>query len=182
GRILQVSARRLGPFAARTRDVSVIHDLAFHDIDVMRHLLGAEVTRVAAETQTGLRTEYEDSVTGLLRFDSGAVGLLAANWLTPRKSRDLAVLCENGLYVADYVDYRAPTLDFYPSDLSESAGAVSSIAVEACEPLVSELSAFVAAVRDGAPMPVTSDDALGTLAVADALAESARTGKQVTLR
>jgi predicted dehydrogenase len=51
-----------------------------------------------------------------------------------------------------------------------------SIPVEPLEPLQQELAAFVAAIRDGAPPPVTAADALATLAVADALTESARTG------
>ena len=56
-----------------------------------------------------------------------------------------------------------------------------SIPVEPREPLVLELGAFVEAVRDGAPMPVTAEDALAALAIADALTLSARTGQSVTL-
>src|SRR5262249_50853988 len=61
GELLRLTARRMGPFAPRTRDVSVIHDLALHDIDVMRFILAREVERVYAETRGGLRTPFEDS-------------------------------------------------------------------------------------------------------------------------
>lgn len=118
GRVLQLSARRLGPFAARTRDVSVIHDLALHDIDAMRFVLGAEIVRVYAETQTGVRTAFEDSVNAVVRLEGaglapGAVGVLDVNWLTPKKVRQLWLLGERGLFVADYADLLAPTLEFH---------------------------------------------------------------------
>ena len=199
GRVLQLTAWRLGPFAARTRDVSVVHDLAFHDIDVMRYLLDADFERVYAETQANVRTEFDDSVSGLLRFKSpdggpGPVGLLEANWLTPRKVRQLEVLCDHGLFVLDYL---AQTLEFHQSEPAEGSilrgnpwpalanlrgaesGPVIRLPVEPREPLEHELAAFVAAVRDGTPMPVAAEDALAALSAADALTESARTGQPV---
>ena len=116
GRVLQVTARRLGPFATRTRDVSVIHDLALHDIDIMLHMLGRDVeTRLRADAA---RRPY--------RFGRHACrrpalprrarsALLEVNWLTPRKVRELSVLGERGLFVLDYL---AQTLEFYESEPS----------------------------------------------------------------
>ncbi len=48
GRVLQLRARRVGPFPHRIRDVGVIHDLAPHDIDIMLYLLGDVVESVFA--------------------------------------------------------------------------------------------------------------------------------------
>jgi predicted dehydrogenase len=56
-------------------------------------------------------------------------------------------------------------------------GAAVVVPVEAREQLVLELEAFVEAVRTGSAMPVTVDDGLAALAVADALTLSARTGQ-----
>jgi len=53
------------------------------------------------------------------------------------------------------------------------------VPLEAWEPLEKELSAFVEAVATGGPMPVGPDDALAAIAIADALAESGRTGMPV---
>ena len=50
GTIFQIVARRVGPFPERIRDVGVTVDLASHDIDAMRFLLGESVERVYAET------------------------------------------------------------------------------------------------------------------------------------
>jgi predicted dehydrogenase len=197
GRVLQITARRLGPFAARTRDVGVTHDLAFHDIDLMRWLIGGEVERVFAEVQTGVRTGYEDALAGTLRLRSAAgdevVGQLEINWLTPRKVRELDVLCEQGLFVLDYL---AQTLELHQTDAEgpgsggrawstlanlrgREPGPVVRLPVESREPLEYELTSWLAAVREGAAVPVSSADALAALAVADALVASARQGMPV---
>ncbi len=197
GHVLQLTARRLGPFAARVRDVSVVHDLALHDIDVMRHVLGLEVESVFAETQSEVRTPLDDSLLGLLRFAArpvapAPVALLEVNWLTPRKVRELWVLGQAGLFILDYL---AQTLELHENLPGESEaagawstlatlrgaepGAVTRIPVATREPLERELSAFVAAVRSGSPMPLGREDALAAVAIADALTESARTGMPV---
>ncbi len=200
GRILQINARRLAYFAERSRDVDVgvVHDLALHEIDLMLLLLGTTVERAYAETWTGVRTPFDDSLSGLLRFQAGAdgapgaVGSLEVNWLSPRKVRELTVLGERGYF---FVDYQKQTLAFQAAqalrddpaaaeaDLVKIAGAepgpVVSIPIEPREPLAQELSAFLTALRDSAPMPVTGDKALAALAVAHALTESARTGLPV---
>ncbi|MBF6592067.1 MAG: Gfo/Idh/MocA family oxidoreductase, partial [Ktedonobacterales bacterium] len=89
GRIFYLHARRLGPFPPRIRDVGVILDLATHDMDVMRYLCGAEVEHLFAETQQRVHQTNEDLVLGLIRFSSGAVGMLDVDWLTPTKVREL---------------------------------------------------------------------------------------------
>jgi UDP-N-acetylglucosamine 3-dehydrogenase len=199
GRVLQLMARRMGPIVVRTQDVNIVHDSALHDIDVMRYVLGSEVERAYAEAQADVLMPFEDSISGVLRFGGvagrpGAVGSLDVNWLSPRRTRELRVLGEDGLFVLDYV---AQTLEldkakeaspretarqpWSPATAQPNDSAVR-IPVEPKEPLQQELAAFVAAVRDGTPPPVTPHDALAALAVADALTESARTGQPVRPR
>jgi predicted dehydrogenase len=193
GRVLQVHARRVGPFPERVRDVGVVLDLATHDIDVMRFVTGSEVARVQAETEQRINTEREDTLSGLLRFENGVVGVLDVNWLTPTKIRELSVLGERGLIV---VDELARELTLFENDFHARAeqggwaaqhhkgvteGPVHSIAIEKREPLRVELEAFAAAVRDGTPPPVTADDGLAAIGVAEALVEAGRRGATVTL-
>lgn len=192
GRVLQVHARRVGPFPERVRDVGVVLDLASHDIDVMRFLLSSEIDRVQAETQQHINTAHEDMLAGLLRFSNGAIGVLDINWLTPTKIRELSVLGERGMFV---IDYLARDLTFYenahPREDSPgwgarhrkgvSAGEVHRIPIEKREPLKSEIEAFVAAVRDGGRAAVSADDGLAAMAVAAALVRSARMGERVSL-
>ncbi len=203
GRIIQLRARRFAYFADRLRDVDVgvVHDLAFHEIDVMRMLLGAEVHRAYAETQTNVQTPFADSISALLRFESpnaeaGVVGTIEVDWLSPTKVRELSVLGTRGVFS---LDYDAKELHFQPAQTLTEADAPTpqeehllklrgdqpsplvSITIEKHEPLSLELTAFLMALKDGTQMPVSGADALATLAIADALLESARTSQPIGL-
>src|SRR5438093_6399046 len=103
GRIYQIQCRRQGPFPARIRDVGVVIDLATHDLDVMYTLAGSEVQRLYAETERRIHTEHEDILNALLKFDSGMLGVLQVNWLTPTKIREVSVLGERGMFVCNYL-------------------------------------------------------------------------------
>jgi predicted dehydrogenase len=175
GRIFQVRATRLGPFPDRIRDVGVVLDLAPHDLDVMRFLLGSDPVRVYAETEQRIHTDHEDLFVGVLKFANGAVGLLDINWLTPTKQRTLTVTGQGGMYVADYL---AQDLIFHPNPAAGSVaeGQSEPRAIARREPLVVELEAFASAVRHGGPPPVDPREALIALQLARALVEAANTG------
>jgi UDP-N-acetylglucosamine 3-dehydrogenase len=190
GRIFLARAERVGPFPQRTRDVGVVQDLATHDIDILRFLLGSEVERVYAETVSGLRTEHEDLLSAVMRFHSGIVGLLEVNWLTPTKVRRLALVGEKGMFV---VDYLTQGLLFYERESAGAAwpslaaltgggeGAMNRIPVQKHEPLRAELEAFVESVAQRSPPPVPAEDALAAVEVAARLVESGRTGRAVQM-
>jgi UDP-N-acetylglucosamine 3-dehydrogenase len=178
GRIFQIHATRLGPFPARIRDVGVVVDLAPHDLDVMRFLLGSDPIRIYAETERRIHTEHEDLFVGIMKFADGAVGVLDINWLTPTKRRTLSVTGERGMYVADYL---AQDLVFYanPADDSVAEGEMVRRHVERREPLVIELEEFARAVREGGPAPVDPREAMIALLLARAMVEAANSGEAV---
>jgi UDP-N-acetylglucosamine 3-dehydrogenase len=176
GRIFEIRATRLGPFPARIRDVGVVVDLAPHDLDVMRYLLGSDPVRLYAETEQRIHTDHEDLFVGLLKFANGAVGVLDINWLTPTKQRTLTVTGERGMYTADYL---AQQLVFYPNpaeDGSVEEGHRVERDIERREPLAIELDEFARAARDDGRAPVDPHEAMVALLLARAMVESARTG------
>ncbi|MGI8929696.1 MAG: Gfo/Idh/MocA family oxidoreductase [Candidatus Limnocylindria bacterium] len=195
GRIFQISATRLGPFPARIRDVGVVVDLAPHDLDVMRYLVGSEPIRLYGETERRIHTEHEDLFTGIMKFANGVIGVLDINWLTPTKKRTLTVTGERGMYVVDYI---TQDLVFYanPDALgtwvnpaaADDGAAVASVSegemtrrvIHRREPLAVELEEFARAVRDGGPPPVDPRDAMIALLLARKMVESASTGLVVS--
>lgn len=185
GRVYQVQARRVGPFQQRVRDVGVVQDLASHDIDVMRFLLGSEVSRLYGQTRRGLRTEFEDALLAVLEFENGVTGLLDVNWLTPVKVRQLLVLAERGMFSLDYITQE---LFYYEgegagatwvgaSGQRPAPGGAVKLRVAKVEPLRAELAAFVAAIRKDTEPPVSCCEAIITLHLAEQLVESGRTGR-----
>jgi predicted dehydrogenase len=191
GRIFQVKATRLGPFPARIRDVGVVVDLAPHDLDVMRYLVGAEPIRLYAETERRIHTEHEDLFNGIIKFSNGVVGILDINWLTPTKRRSLTVTGEGGMYQADYISQdlvwfanpEAPLTWVNPGAgapiSSVTEGEMTRFSIRRQEPLVVELTEFAKAVRDGGPPPVAPRDAMIALLLARKMVESAETGSVI---
>jgi UDP-N-acetylglucosamine 3-dehydrogenase len=194
GRIFQISATRLGPFPARIRDVGVVVDLAPHDLDIMRYLVGAEPVRIYAEVERRIHTEHEDLFTGTVRFANGVLGVLNINWLTPTKQRVLTVTGERGMYVADYISqdlvlYANPTApealelrDGSASVTTVTEGEMTRRDIRREEPLAVELREFARAVRDGGPPPVDPHDAIVALLLARKMVESAQSGRAIAGR
>jgi len=182
GRVFQIDARRQGPFPARVRDVGVVIDLAVHDLDVMRYITNAEAVRIYAETERRIHSTHEDLLSGLVRLSDGAVGTLTINWLTPTKIRELYITGECGMF---RVDYLTQDLYFYENANTNgpdwetlqvlrgvSEGRMIRHVVPKKEPLRSELEAFVAAVQGQSSIPVTGQDGLKALALAQAIVTS----------
>ncbi|HKW07760.1 MAG TPA: Gfo/Idh/MocA family oxidoreductase [Candidatus Dormibacteraeota bacterium] len=189
GRVFQCHARRLGPFPPRIRDVGVVVDLATHDIDVMRYLTGSRATRVYAETKREINTSNEDMLSGLIRFDSGVLGVLDINWLTPTKIRVLTVTGERGMFRADYL---TQDLFFYENAESRNGGwddlavlrgvtegPMVKYSFEKKEPLRQELESFVATIAGDASRIVTGEDGIEALRLALALIRSGQQSQAV---
>jgi predicted dehydrogenase len=182
GRVFKVSAKRVGPFPERIRDVGVVIDLATHDLDVMRYLTGSEVVRLYAETERRINTNHEDLLSAVLKFEDGTVGSLDVNWLTPEKIRELSVVGENGMFVVRYltqelffyenVNAKLKTYDYSDILMGISGGNVLSIRVRKTEPLKAEVASFVECVRKNKPPLVSGEDALKALELAHALIKS----------
>lgn len=191
GRIYQIVCRRAGPFPARIRDVGVVVDLAPHDIDVMRYLTDLNPIRIYAETERRIHTDHEDLLLGLLRFPDGITGSLEINWLTPTKVREVLVLGERGLF---RVDDLTQDLYFYENEQANgdlwpalrtikgvSEGRMIRYAISRYEPLKAELQAFIHAVQEKLPAPVSGEDGLAALSLALKLVESSKTNKVIEM-
>jgi UDP-N-acetylglucosamine 3-dehydrogenase len=189
GRVFQIHARRLSPFPGRVHDVGVTLDLATHDIDVMCHLLDSEVTRLFAETERKAHASHEDLLSALLRFANGAIGVLDVNWLTPTKVRQLSVLGERGLFLADYITqdvywYRNGGEGGHWDALEVFRGAWEGEMVKLHfpkrEPLVAELESFLAAVLTDSEPEVSGADGLAALDISRLLTESGKHSAPMT--
>lgn len=191
GIVYHVTARRIGPFPDRIRDVGVVTDLASHDIDAMRFLFSSPVRSLYAQTAQRIHSKHEDMVHGIIRFDDGVIGTLDVNWLSPMKIRELAVTGSNGTFVANYL---SQDLWFYENGKADSQwsslatlkgigeGDVTKYSFIRKEPLRAEVEAFVDFVLHGGPNPASAEDGTETLSIAIELIESARDNAPVQHR
>ncbi len=191
GEVYQIATRRQGPFPARIADVGVIKDLATHDIDLTAWVAGSKYTSISARTAHKSGRPHEDLVaaTGLLA--NGIITSHLVNWLTPFKERLTIVTGERGTLVADtltadltlYTNASVATQwDSVSAFRGVSEGEVVRYAFPKIEPLLVEHESFRDAVL-GLPGAteriVTMEQGLATVAVAQAMIESAN--KKVTI-
>jgi len=185
GDVYQIATRRQGPFPARIADVGVIKDLATHDIDLTAWVAGSTFTSISARTAHKSGRPHEDLVaaTGLLA--NGIITSHLVNWLTPFKERLTIVTGERGTLVADtltadltlYTNASVATQwDSVSAFRGVSEGEVVRYAFPKIEPLLVEHESFRDAVL-GLPGAtekiVTMEQGLATVAVAQAMIESA---------
>jgi len=189
GKVFRVQARRMGPFPARIRDVGVVIDLATHDLDMIRYVLGDEIVRLYAETAQGINTDREDIMDCVLRTAGGVIGTLNINWMTATKIRELSIIGARGMYT---VNYLTQDLYFYENDVIDDRwdtlgvltgvgeGNVTKFRLTRREPLRAELEAFAQAVEDNSTPLVNGHDGLQALLLAKSLVQSGIDGNVVT--
>ena len=104
-----IEVHRLAPFKPRAIDVSVIHDLMIHDIDLLLWLTGSTVTDIQA-TGVKVLTDTIDICNARLTFASGCVANVTASRITASPMRKLRVF-QPDHYVS--LDLAAGTAELY---------------------------------------------------------------------
>jgi len=190
GAVYQVTTRRQGPFPARIADVGVVKDLGTHDIDLTAWVTQQQFVSVAARTATKSGREFEDLVAVVGLLADGTVTDHLVNWLSPLKERVTVITGERGAFVANTL---TADLTFYANGLVQttwddirqfrgvSEGDVVRFAIDKPEPLRVEHENFRDAVLGKESDIVTLEQGMATVVVAEAVIESAKTGKTIDL-
>ena len=188
GDVYQIATRRQGPFPSRIADVGVVKDLGTHDIDLTAWLAQSRFDSIFAQVTTRSGRPHEDMVAATGQLESGVITNHLVNWLSPMKERLTIVTGEKGAFVADTV---TADLTFFENGTvatewesmaafrGVSEGNMTRLAIAKPEPLRTEHEAFRDAVLGLRTDVVTMREGLDTLRVAEAVLESARSGRMV---
>jgi myo-inositol 2-dehydrogenase/D-chiro-inositol 1-dehydrogenase len=167
------------------RSGGIFRDMTIHDFDMARWLLGEEVETVVAAASVLVDPEIgragdHDSVNVILRTASGRQAVITnSRRAAYGYDQRIEVLGERGMAAARNTHEtnlemaltegfrRPPLLNFFMSRYTAA--------------YANEIAAFVAAVRDGRIPPVTGDDGLKALALADAAVKSVAEGRVIRL-
>lgn len=143
-----VSTVRVAPHPGRSIADGVILDSCIHDLDVVALLLGDDLT--LADVQGSLGADgTPDSARLTLTAAGGAVAHLFASWRTGRRHRSLAVLCDDSVYLGDYV---AESLQVVAEGREEGLGLVPADP-GARDALDRQLDAFLALAQGDGRRP-----------------------------
>ena len=148
-----------------------------HALDHMIEFAG-RVRDVRCVTARNYPGRSDDTTTIMLRFLSGATGQIFCSVATATNF-EFTLYGTNGLAEISRADLSR--LRFAPMATTAPTGRVTAPPDEIFEhsdfdTLRAELVAFAQAIRSGKPYPVPLDDVLHSMAVFDALVESAKTG------
>ena len=160
--ILSIGITRVGPFPPRMSSVGVVIDLAVHDIDLIRWFTDSDITEVQPQVSSAI-AEREDIALLQFRTANGVLAHINTNWLTPFKARTVTVATRAKYIMGDLLTRQVTECFGFQPDGSYS---MRHLSVGYSEPLRSELTAFIEAVRTGAPPAVTGEEGVASLDIA----------------
>jgi predicted dehydrogenase len=166
---LYFEIHRVGEFTARSLDIDVVLDLMIHDLDVVQWLVGEHIT-VTDLHAVGIPilTNKVDAANARLEFSSGAVANITASRVGTEKIRKMRFFQPHDYVAVDYTTKRATISGLAPptADGAWPGVHVRNLDVIDMEPLRAEIAAFIEAVRDGLPSPVSGTEGRNALALA----------------
>jgi myo-inositol 2-dehydrogenase/D-chiro-inositol 1-dehydrogenase len=165
----------------------IFHDMVIHDFDTARFLLGEEPVEVVATASRLVAPELMaavndfDTVAVVLRTASGRQALInCSREAVYGYDQRVEVLGSKGMLQND--NLRPSTLRRSTAELTDARDPLLAFFLERyADAYRNELDAFLAALESRGPMPTTPMDGRQALRLADAAAESARTGRAVTV-
>ena len=169
GRPILIYGRRIGPWPERIGDIGVLKDTSIHDIDLSLYFFGPQPIYVYA-AGGAFRHSNEDYIQALITFRDERSAIIEANWLTPRKKRDLRITGTEGVIHVEFLS-REVTIE-------KSDGTYMPMTPNS-EPLKNELRYFVTSLMRGEELSPGCMEGARAMAVAEAILQSISTKKAV---
>jgi predicted dehydrogenase len=183
-----IEVHRLAPFSVRGTDVSVVGDLMIHDLDLLNHILGEWPVEIRA-AGAAILTEAPDIVNARLEYAGGCVANVTASRMTISPMRKIRIFSPSSYVSVDLLAGRAvryrkaagferginalrkKEAGFDALNLADFVE-VETITPDPSrreEPLRKELDAFRHSILTREPPPVTGEDGLGAVRLADGI-------------
>lgn len=186
GEIYFITTQRVN-LGLHQSDVSVVWDLAPHDLSILYYWLGEAATSVSVNGRGCIVPATPDVAFIDLKFPSGVVAQVLVSWLSPVKLRRTVVVGSRKMLVYDDtenvekvkifdhgVDYKEPD-DFGEFQLSYRTGDILAPKLSALEPLYLEAQHFVESIVTHTE-PITSGEVGRRVVASLSAAEASLTG------
>lgn len=190
GKLFYISSTRVN-LGLHQKDVSVIWDLAPHDLSMMMHWLDEAPVEVLATGKDFVQRGIPDVAFLFLRFASGAIAHAQVSWLSPSKLRRTTIVGAAKMLVYDDtehleqvkifdkgVNFKDPDT-FGEYQLSYRTGDIVSPKLESFEPLQSEVNDFLSSIISKRRPRCDGEDGLRVVRVLEAAEKSLMHSGQV---
>ena len=172
-----VEGHRLAQFNPRGTDVSVVHDLMIHDIDILVALIPHDVSAVHA-SGVAVVSEQPDICNARIEFENGAVANLTASRISLKNMRKLRMFQRDAYVSMDFLEkqseivrlhHEEPTdITAFPVELGDKSKWIEVLQPEVApnNAIQEELSSFHSAITKNITPEVTINDALKSMQIA----------------
>jgi len=156
-----IEAQRLSKFNLRGSDVSVVHDLMIHDIDLVLSIMKSEVVDIQAIGYQFI-TEFIDIASAKLLFANGGVAHITASRIATRSLREMCIFQSKNYLNVDFQEKKVEIIEF-----ENRQTFVTEIPIVEHNAIVEELSDFIQAIQYNRVPKVAMNDGLNALCIAD---------------
>jgi len=182
-----IEAHRLAIFDPRGTDVSVVHDLMIHDIDIVLSIVKSSVRRISA-SGVAVISPTPDIANARIEFDNGCVANLTASRVSVKKQRKMRFFQRDAYVSVDFLEHK--TEIYQLTDEPEGHYTLSvpgqekhimyrTPEVEEYNALEKELNDFARCIRTGTEPMVNGIDGYNALNIALQVAEKIERGQPV---
>ncbi|MDQ1265096.1 MAG: hypothetical protein QG635_246, partial [Bacteroidota bacterium] len=124
---LFIETHRLAQFNPRGADVSVIHDLMIHDIDIILNLVKSPVKNIIANG-VGVLTGKIDIANARITFENGCVANITASRISIKQMRKMRIFQRSAYISVDFLKNSSEVIRI--NDAGADTGSLMSIPVE----------------------------------------------------
>jgi len=190
GEIYYISAIRVN-LGLHQKDISVIWDLAPHDLSMLFYWLNAEPFAVAAMGGAFVQPLISDVAFINLQFANGTIANIQTSWLSPRKLRQTTIVGSHKMLIYDDtntmepvkvfdrgVEFKEPET-FKEFTLTYRTGDIISPHIPATEPLQLEIDHFLDCAMGKRRPRTDGASGLRVVKVLEAIERSERNGSRL---
>ena len=182
GRPMFIEAHRLALFNPRGTDVSVVHDLMIHDIDIILSIVKSNIKKVSANA-VSVVSDTADIANARIEFDNGSVANLTASRISLKNMRKIRFFQQDAYVSVDFYEKKTEIVKIRPSDKEE--GLVIDLGpikgkkeiyfenpeIPDSNAILEELKAFVSSIQNHSQPPVSIEDGYYAMELASKIME-----------
>ena len=177
---LFIEVHRLAQFNPRGTDVSVVHDLMIHDLDIILSLVKANIKKVSA-SGVAIVSKTPDIANARIEFDNGCVANVTASRISIKNMRKMRIFQKEAYISMDFLEKKSeifkisdvphseeiPGFEIALADDSKKYITFSTTEKTEVNAIKLELTLFLESIQLNKPVAVPLEDGLKAMELSE---------------